>query len=197
MKTALLLTCTLLLASCQTQQKPHHSENNWHLDTLESQISFISTKNQTTSESHTMTFQQGEIINLSEVELVLDLNTVNTQIEIRDQRLKSLLFETEKYPTAHITSTLPQSLTLGETAEVELLLNLHGHKRNISARVFTQLVGEELVVTNFNPITVQAKDFNLDTGINKLTQVAKLKAISYEVPVDFKLVFNKIKSTNH
>lgn len=192
MKNVLILFSTLLLASCQTQKNPGLSETDWRLDSLKSQISFISTKNQTIAESHTMAFQHGEITNLSEVELILNLNSVDTQIEIRDQRLKNLLFETEKYPTAIITSTLPETLTLGKTTEINLLLNLHGHKKSISARVVAQLVEGELVVTNFDPITVHAKTFGLDTGINQLTQVAKLKAISYEVPVDFKLVFNKI-----
>jgi len=69
------------------------------------------------------------------------------------------------------------------------VLDLHGIQQEMLAEVMIQQVDGQLVVTNFEPITVNAKDFDLDHGVNELTRVAQLQSINYEVLVDFKLVF--------
>ena len=193
-KVAALLTACVVITAC-SQTKPEAP--SWQLDTQASQLSFISTKNKEISETHTIPFIQGSIVNNTEVSLTLDLNQVESQIDIRNQRMKGLLFETAQFPTATIQSSLPQDLPLEQATSITFDLDLHGIRKTLQVPVIVQHTDNSKVVTNFDPIIIHAKDFGLDKGINQLTQVAKLKAISYEVPVDFKLVFNKIKSTNH
>ena len=186
----------MLLISCSTPNKPQNTFTDWTLDTNNSQLSFISTKNKTISETHQLTFKDGSINSGAFVDLIIDLNQVETHIEIRNQRVKDLLFQTDRYPTARIKAQLPENLVLGTTMDIRFELDLHGITKELSVPVMAQMVDEKLTVINYQPITIQAKDFDLDAGLNQLTQVAKLQAISYEVPVDFKLVFNKISTTN-
>ena len=119
----------------------------------------------------------------------MDLKTIDTQIPIRDQRMQELLFETNDYPLATITGQIPAGLTLGESSELAFTLDLHGVQQELRSTIMIQQVDGQLVVINYEPIAVNAKDFDLDHGVNELTRVAQLQSINYEVLVDFKLVF--------
>jgi len=73
---------------------------------------------------------------------------------------------------------------------VELSLNLHGQLKTLQAIV--QIVGLSngaLGVSSVKPILLNAADFELGAGIEKLMDVAKLPSISTAVPVSFNLVF--------
>ncbi|WP_154222067.1 YceI family protein [Marinicella rhabdoformis] len=193
--------CFYLISACQIKNKTtHQSKPNqiWQLETTQSQLSFISTKNNNIAESHTIKFLNGQINSELKMKLNLDLNQLETQIPIRNQRMKDLLFETARFPTAQILAQIPKTVPFGTPVTIDFELNLHGVVNQLQARVLVQINAKDhsMSVISYNPIQINAKAFNLDEGINQLTQVAKLKAISYEVPVDFKLVFNKIEPTN-
>lgn len=197
MKALLTTLMTCLLLACQpTTKKNTPRSATWQLQLESSELSFVSTKNKSISETHTVPFGSGQIESNGSVELILDLNQVESQIPIRNQRMKDLLFETSRFPHAKITSTLVKNINHGSPVDVTFELSLHAITQTLTATVLIQEQGDEMVVTSYMPVQIHAKDFDLDSGINQLTQVAKLKAISYEVPVDFKLVFHKINSTN-
>jgi len=50
---------------------------------------------------------------------------------------------------------------------------------------------DKLVVSSKNPIMIQASDFGLVAGIQKLQELAKLPSIATAVPVSFVLTFTK------
>lgn len=177
-----------LLVGCQI--KPVVESEPWTVNSQLSQLSFVTTKNHTITEEHTIQFKSGTYDKQS-FEAQLDLNSVDTQIPIRDERLRNILFETNEYPLATITSTLPNDLPMNQPITLPFDLNLHGHKLTMNAEVIIQSVNEQLVVTSFEPVEVNAKDFALDSAINKLTQIAGLKSINYDISVDFKLTFEK------
>jgi polyisoprenoid-binding protein YceI len=184
------------LAACQ--QNPNAKEQpasmpflNWQLNSDESAFSFLSTKNSNHTEEHTIRFASGQINDQGEMTLMLDLATVDTMIPIRDQRMRDILFEIENHPVATISSQLDQKMPLLEAFSAGFTLDLHGVQKDMSAQVLIQSVGEQLVVTNFEPVLVNGKDFGLDPAINQLTKIAGLRSINYEVLVDFKLVFEK------
>ena len=197
MKSILTMLTFGLLFACQSNQVHEQAEKpaavtqqeNWKLITDESNFSFITTKNKTITEQHSIDFSFGSISKDNQLTLELDLSSVDTGIEIRDQRLKELLFEIDSYPNALITANLPDQLILFEPNEIEFELNLHGFSQKLTASVVIQSVGEQLVVTNFLPVQVTGKDFGLDAAINQLTKIAGLQSINYDVEVDFKLTF--------
>ena len=185
-----------LLTGCQ--QSPKATDQpalmpfmDWQLNNAESTFSFLSTKNGNHTEEHTIQYESGLINDEGEMTLVLDLTTVDTMIPIRDQRMRDILFEVEDHPVATINSQLDQKMPLLEAFSADFSLDLHGAQKDMSAKVLIQSVGDQLVVTNFEPVLVNAKDFGLDGGINQLTKIAGLRSINYEVLVDFKLVFEK------
>lgn len=184
------LALLFILTSACTLKQPESDwqSNSWSLIPAQSQLSFVTTKNKTISEEHTLKFKSG-MFDDSAFKLTIDLNTIDTQIPIRDQRMKEMLFKTDDFPLATITGQIPAGLRLGETTELTFVIDLHGIQQEMLAKVMIQQVDGQLVVTNFEPITVNAKDFDLDHGVNELTRVAQLQSINYEVLVDFKLVF--------
>ncbi len=194
-RSVLLTLMMLLLAAChQTKESsidPELSPINWQLIPADSQFSFVTTKNKTFTEEHSIQFSSGYINNARELKIELDLSSVDTQIPIRDQRLKEILFQTEKFPIATITTLLDQRLPLSEPFDIEFQLDLHGFPKTMSASVYIQTFEGALVVTNYEPVLVNGRDFALDGAINQLTKIAGLQSIDYSVLVDFKLVFEK------
>ncbi len=189
-KLSLLIFC---LVACQQQQKPGSKtiENtDWQLITEQSTLSFLSTKNKVAVEEHSIQFKSGQI-SKQKLDLLLDLNSVDTLIPIRDERLRSILFETETYPTASISQQLPNQWLMDQPYTVSFQLDLHGHQKTFNTQVIIQEVKGQMVVVNFEPIMINAKDFNMDDAINQLTKIAGLQSINYEVLVDFKLTFEK------
>lgn len=189
------LAGVLILTACKkdmvAEPKATEPYKNWQLNISESQFSFVTIKNKTVNEEHTIQYTDGQIDAQGEVNIKLDLTTVNTLIELRDQRMKELLFEVDEYPLATITSKLDQELPLNTETSIDFDLNLHGISQSNQANVMIQQVDDRLIVTNFEPIIINGKDYNLDQGINQLTKIAGLQSINYEVLVDFKLVFEK------
>ncbi len=193
MKYITILSLMLWVTACQQNQpatKPDAARVDWKLMVDQSTLSFVSTKNKVATEEHSIEFQSGNIIGQN-FELIIDLNSVDTLIPIRDQRMRNILFETETYPTATISQELPEKWLLDDPFELTFQLDLHGQQKEFTAAVIVQEVGDQLVVVNYEPILVNAKDFNLDDGINQLTKIAGLQSINYEVLVDFKLTFEK------
>ncbi|MFC3193290.1 YceI family protein [Marinicella sediminis] len=183
----------VVMTGCQhSNEKPSEPPYmNWQLQAAASQFSFLSTKNGDHTEEHTIRFDQGLIDQQGQLKLALDLTTVDTMIPIRDQRMRDILFEVKDFPKAYISSQLDEQMPLLKPFAVDFMLDLHGTRQSMSAQVLIQTVGDQLVVTNFEPVLVNGKDFGLDPAINQLTKIAGLRSINYEVLVDFKLVFEK------
>ena len=168
----------------------------WALDNAQSKIDFSSVKNDSVVENHGFKQLSGTIDDKGAVTVAIDLASVNTNIEIRDTRTKELLFQTKEYPQATIKakvdSAILTSLAPGKTRvdDITFSLNLHGKTQDIPAKVqITGLEGGGLLVNTLAPVMVTASQFDLDGGIGKLKEIAKLKSILLTVPVNANLVF--------
>lgn len=169
---------------------------DWSLVNSQSQLSFLSTKKSQVTELHKFKQLSGKVSDLGQVEIQIDLNSVDTQIPIRNQRMQEFLFETTKFATAELTAQLKpallKSLAAGSAEQISLKaeLNLHGHKQNIDVQaiVFKQ-ANNDLKVISTQPILLQASQFDLVNGLNKLQELAGLPSITYTVPVTFSLEF--------
>ena len=169
---------------------------DWSLVNSQSQLNFLSTKKSQVTELHKFNQLSGKVSDLGQVEIQIDLNSVDTQIPIRNQRMQEFLFETTKFATAELTAQLKpallKSLAPGSAEQISLKaeLNLHGHKQNIDVQaiVFKQ-ANNDLKVISTQPILLQASQFDLVNGLNKLQELAGLPSITYTVPVTFSLEF--------
>jgi polyisoprenoid-binding protein YceI len=130
------------------------------------------------------------------VQLGIDLDSVETLIPIRNERMRELLFDTARFPAAKISAQVdPVILTATAdggvvTADLPITLSLHGIEQTLTAPVVVVREGDDrLRVLTSRPVLVNAVDFGLDSGITALREIAGLKAISVAVPVTLQLVF--------
>lgn len=162
----------------------------------ESRLEFVSTKNGSNAEVNHFERLKGTISAEGSAEIRIDINSVETNIPIRNERLKGLLFKTVKFPEAIITATLPASVLHPEpdqaftTANITARLWLRGRSDDIEATInVAYLRNGQVLVTSRAPIIISAEDFGMSAGIHSLKTLASLKSISSAVPVSFSLLF--------
>ena len=168
------------------------------LDSGLSSIYFVSTKQTHTLETHSFATLSGGISESGEAKLTINLNSVDTGIAIRNERLRNLLFDTATYSEA--TVSLPvnlddlENISIGET-QTQLIsanLDLHGVTAAIDTEVtITKLSNDQLIIQNVSPILINAQNHDLTAGIDALRSIANLDSISYTVPVNFTLFFTR------
>jgi len=175
------------------------SANQWTLDATNSYLNFATIKNTHTLEVHNFTRLSGGIAN-NVASLNIDLTSTNTGIELRDQRMRDLLFQTISFPGAAVTVTLPANLLSGlaagasTDAAISAELDLHGVKNTIATTVSVQrLSATRVVVQSLAPILIKAPDYALADGVEALRAAVGIASISTAVPVDFTLVFDAAK----
>ena len=168
----------------------------WQLSNEASQVNFISIKKNSIAEIHHFKQLAGSISEQGKVEFTIDLASVETNIPIRNERMQTFLFETAKYAKAMFSAQIDMALVTkiasgqSETMTISGALDLHGQKQNITTDVLvTKKSTGEVTVTSIEPIIVNAADFELVKGINKLQELAKLPSIAVAVPVTFQLTF--------
>lgn len=168
---------------------------DWELDGNRSTVQFMSVKNASVAELHHFRAITGGISDTGAAQVALDLDSVETLVPIRNQRMRELLFETVRFPAAMLRAEVPQSLSelpIGETRDtsIEVEVDLHGVTHPYITEVLvTRLSDGGLQVVISEPIVVKAADFGLAGGIDVLREVAGLQSISTAVPVSGQLVF--------
>ncbi|OIQ48066.1 MAG: hypothetical protein BM565_03190 [Gammaproteobacteria bacterium MedPE] len=175
----------------------HSAHADWALDKANSTLSFVSVKKSDVMEAHHFNHINGTLTDNGAFSLVIDLSSVDTAIAIRDSRMGEHLFETNKFPQATLSASIPSKalagLVVNQTAmmKVPASLNLHGEKQAMNADVSVTLLSDgNLLVSSNKPVFVNAGDFNLIKGIEKLRELAGLPSISTTVPVTFSLRLN-------
>lgn len=163
----------------------------WTLNNDASSLSFISIKKGNIAEMHSFKTLSGGIDDAGAATLDIDLASVDTLIPIRDERMQKHLFETEKFATASVSVALGEGGVKAGVQSLEAKLNLHGVEKSVSAEVAVSMNGDSVQVTTTKPVLLGAKDYDMDGGVEKLREIAKLDSISLAVPVSFHLVFDK------
>jgi len=169
----------------------------WELDNAHSSIYFISIKNDAVAETHHFGGLVGYIGEDGQVSLTIDLNSAETMIPIRNERLREMLFDTATFPTATVSAKVDPAILdeVGKgatiTTEVPVTLSLHGLEQTISAPLTVFSDGASMRAMTSQPLIIKAGDFGLDGGIEALREVAGLKAISTAVPVSLNLSFKE------
>lgn len=168
----------------------------WELDSERSAINFISVKNAAIAETHSFAGLVGYIGESGNVQLNIDLASVETLIPIRNERMRELLFETGSFPSATASASVDKQV-LSEvaqggtvTTEIPVQLDLHGVQAELQVPVTVFSDGANLRVVSSRPVVVNAADFKLAAGVEALREVAGLNTISTAVPVTLNLQFN-------
>lgn len=175
---------------------------SWTVDNDHSRLSFVSVKAGRVAEVHHFGQLEGTLDGDGSFRVEIDLASVETLIQIRNERMREMLFQTQTYPTAALTSRIDldavKGLAVGEQIEVvsEAELDLHGKKTNLTiATVVARLATDKLLVTSAQPIALNADSLGLGDGVEQLREVAGLSSISPAVPVTFRLTL--VESGDH
>jgi polyisoprenoid-binding protein YceI len=170
---------------------------DWELDNTRSAINFVSIKNDNAAEVHRFGSLVGFIGDSGNVQLTVSLESVETQIEIRDDRMRETLFETATFPTAQITAQVDPAVIAAAaeggvvTTSVPVTLSLHGIEKTLTTTVVAVGEGDgTLSVFTASPIIINAADFGLEAGVAALQKIAGLQSISHAVPVTLHLMFS-------
>ena len=172
-----------------------HAE--WTLDGAASSFYYVTSKAADVSEVNSFGGLRGGITDDGTATLAIDLATVNTTIEVRDQRMRDIVFQVAEYPSADITVKIdaaaleamaPGALNVGSyTATV----HLHGLSAEYAADLqVIKLDADSILVNLAKPLLVGAVSFGLAEGVEELRNLAGLPSINPNIVVDFTLVYN-------
>ena len=180
-----------LLAGCAAS-----AQANWYLDGESSRLSFISTKNTHVSEVQRFLVLHGQVQPKGLARLEVELESINSGIPLRDERMRAELFQIKQFAEATVTARIDlapiQDLANGAQLELRLPLtvNLHGKQHEYPVELLaTRLDERRFQVVTLEPVVLNAADFDLAPGLEKLRNLAGLSAISLSVPVNAVLIF--------
>ena len=170
---------------------------HWSLDNAASTLSFVTVKAEHVAEVHTFDVLSGSIDDAGEVKIAIELASVNTMIQIRNERMQAMLFETNLFPDATITGKVDlEAITAmnpgtSEVMQIEIELSLHGASIALTAELMVTRLESGVMASTLKPIIVTADSVGLVAGVEALREVAGLPSISRSVPVSFTLVFKQ------
>lgn len=184
----------ILLASLMLSAFAHAENAVWESDS--NQISFLSIKvtqqKNSITEQSAFTDSKAMLDKDGNFTLTIDLNSVKTNIEIRDQRLKDWVFETAQFGTATVRGKVDadavNKLAVGEVLKLDqaLELDIHGQTVNLQAELNVQRVADDkIMVSTLTPVVLDTKAMKMEKGVMQLVEVMALSSIVEQVPVSF------------
>lgn len=195
---SLALAATTLACSAVPPDQPAApaATATWVLDPDQSRLSFVSVKAGEIAEVHHFTGLSGTVAADGAATVSIPLAAVETNIDIRNERMRDLLFDVATHPTASFATRIDlapmQQLAIGEQLRMPLAgeLSLHGMTAPIETQVVvTRSANDRVLVTTLDPVVVNAGSFGLMAGLAELQKLANLPSITPDVPVTFQLVF--------
>jgi polyisoprenoid-binding protein YceI len=168
----------------------------WDLDPQRSHLAFISIKAKDVAEVHSFQEMAGSIDDAGQVKASMMLDSVETLIPVRNERMREFLFKTADYKdatlTARIDPALINGMQTGDIAQIQAEgeLSLHGQTQPMILEVQAAKVSDDTVmVASVKPLVIDAEKFGMSDGVEKLREIAGLDSISNAVPVSFVMTF--------
>ena len=173
----------------------------WQADDVD--VSFLTTKvtasNATVTELNTFDTASATLNFDGKLDAVIDLGSVNSGIEIRDQRLKDHVFAAAKHLELLISGKVDltdiDKLEVGQSLVLQqpLHLTFGGQEVDVTADLLVvRQTDNQLSVTSLKPIILDLTLFGVDQGVSKLTGLAGLNAIALQVPTFLHTTFTRI-----
>ncbi len=172
------------------------AQANWYLDGESSRLSFITTQNANIADVHRFLVLHGKVDRKGLAQLRIEMDSVNSSVPLRDERMRDVLFDFKHFPEAQISAQIDlQPINdLASGAQLELRLpvtvSLRGKQHTYQAELLaTRLDERRFQVVTLEPLMLQAEDFGLQPELETLRKLAGLSAISFSVPVNAVLIF--------
>ncbi len=193
---AVTALCLIIVGSRASAQSS--ADQSWRLDPTSSTLSFQSVKKGTIVETSKFATFEGTIDPSGKAEVKVQLESVDTGIDLRNVRMRFLFFETYKFPVATITAkidpaVLPQLQQSHRLrTDVDYEFSLHGVTKTYKSPVVVTMIDDNSVsVASAAPIIIAVADFNLGDNITKLETAVGNITITPSTSVSFDFVFKK------
>ena len=127
----------------------------------------------------------------------IDLASVETWIDIRNERMVKFVFDDAKVAATLKTKINPEEINKLKpggttTVSVKGTLSFKGKDIKIEADMFVaKLTEKKIMVTTDEMIMLSMEDAGIDDSITKLMELAKLPSITRTAPVTLRFVFVK------
>ena len=163
----------------------------------QSRIAFGSIKKDTVGEVHHFEGVTGTVGEDGKLTLAVDLGSVETNIDIRNERMLEHVFQGGKAKamvSGEIDLDEVKDLKLGDTSIIDFegVLAFAGVTVDVEAEMLVARLAENRVlVSTADFIMVSTEDLGIDPGVNKLMELAKLPGITRVTPVAVRVVFEK------
>lgn len=171
---------------------------DWSVNSAQSSLNFVSVKNDVVAETHSFKDLTGTLTEAGEFSVAIPAMSIDTIIPIRNERILEHVLAAKQYATINakgkVDSKVLTGLKTGDSVVVDqaLDLTLLTKTQSLTAKVkVTKVSDSQLVVTTVAPIMLDVNKFELNAGVEKLRELAGLKAISPMVPTTFSLVLVK------
>nr|BFE90795.1 hypothetical protein GCM10020185_13310 [Pseudomonas brassicacearum subsp. brassicacearum] len=113
--------------------------------------------------------------------LEVELESINSGIPLRDERMRAELFEIKQFAEATVTAKIDlapiQDLASGAQLELRLPLtvNLHGKQHEYNVELLaTRLDERRFQVVTLEPVVLNAADFDLAPGLEKAAKPGRV-----------------------
>jgi cytochrome c2 len=170
--------------------------DSWSLSPDESKIAFGSIKKDQVGEVHHFKSISGSVSTDGAAKIEIDLTSVETWIDIRNERMIANVFNGmgPATLTANVDMAALEALPVGGTTsdEVSSVLTLGGASVDLEVAIFVARIAEDkALITTDEMVMVQTEELGVNDGITELMEIAKLPSITRAVPVTFRLVMTR------
>ena len=169
---------------------------DWTLNSADSRLAFGSIKNSYIGETHTFEGLTGTVSSEGIVAIEIPLSKVSTNIDIRNERMAEYVFNS--VPSATLAATLEMdaltAMQPGDTTtmEVDATLSLLGKDVDVYTEVFVaRLSDDSVLITTSDMLFLDTDQLGIDSGIDKLQELASLDSIARATPITIRLVFER------
>jgi len=174
------------------------AQGTWALDPAGSRLSYVSIKAGEVAEANRFDTLGGSVAEDGTATLDIDLASVNTGVDIRNERMREIFFGVAENPKAIVTAKLdPASfagLAVGQSLTRPLKANvtIKGASSDVETEVLVTRVAEDRVtVVPTAPVIISTDMFGLTDELGELRALAQLPSITPAVPVTFSLSFKR------
>lgn len=188
-----LLAATVGIGGAKAQD---FLNQDWVLDPSHSHVYMQTEKLNKIIEKRPFTRLKGKVDKDGNASVTIDLASIETGIDLRNVRMRFLLFETYKFPYAEITAKLDKSklrelaTKTSVTYPLTMKVDMHGVVNEFTTDVSVTRTGDNTVtVATVEPIVVSAESFGFTKGLAKLSDAMGSINIVPSSSITFDLAF--------
>jgi polyisoprenoid-binding protein YceI len=199
----IVVAATVTACSSTPEVTQSVSASAWQVDSAKSTLNFVTTKAGQAGVGgvgEVQSFGQfaGGMSSGGDINFTVTLASVATGIDIRDERLRTMLFNVKDVPLAAFAARIDpaalRDLGPGGVKDIDVTgqLTLAGQSRPLAAKLRVARLGAlQMSVATRAPIVVDAAQFGLKPGVEALREVMGLNFLATSAPVSLQLVLDQ------